>query len=331
MKSGFRTKQILSFMLVLFLLSGLLSGGVSEETGRNPKDGLIPIHEINIYGFCAPVAGSTPEISYTLYADKDSEYFVVYQYWYDNTLDQDIYVESTPFEQGHLYSAGCIVCPNDGYTIAEDCIYKINGSVKLVDSAFLRPHPYLEGDMIVQSVGVKCAEQEAELKVTLSPKSYIYDGTRKKPAVTVRNGKTVLKKGRDYTVAYENNLNAGTARAIITLKGKYSGTAVADYKIRKADQEIQVTAKTGTVKHRDVRKKAQKIPDLIAVTGAKGKITYAVVSGPEYFSIGQKTGIVTVRKDTPKGTYKINVKVTVKGTKNYLKNSQTVPVKIRVK
>ena len=220
---------------------------------------------------------------------------------------------------------------NDGYTIAEDCIYKINGSVKLVDSAFLRPHPYLEGDMIVQSVGVKCAEQEAELKVTLSPKSYIYDGTRKKPAVTVRNGKTVLKKGRDYTVAYENNLNAGTARAIITLKGKYSGTAVADYKIRKADQEIQVTAKTGTVKHRDVRKKAQKIPDLIAVTGAKGKITYAVVSGPEYFSIGQKTGIVTVRKDTPKGTYKINVKVTVKGTKNYLKNSQTVPVKIRVK
>ena len=55
--------------------------------------------------------------------------------------------------------------------------------------------------MIVQSIGVQCAEEESEPKVTLSPKSYIYDGKRKKPTVTVKVGKTVLKKGRDYTVS----------------------------------------------------------------------------------------------------------------------------------
>ena len=331
MKPECKTKKILSFMLVFILLFGLLSGGMSDEACRNTKGALTPIHEINIYGFCAPVAGSSPEFSYTLYVNRNSRYFIVYQYWYDNTLDQNMFIESTPFEEGHLYSTGCIISPKDGYTIAEDCIYRINGSMKLVDSAFLKPHPYLEGAMVVQSVGVKCAKQEAEVTAALSPTSYTYDGTRKKPAVTVKAGETVLEKNRDYTVAYENNLNAGTAKAIVTLKGKYSGTAVAAFKIRKAAQKIQVTAKKGTVKYGDVQKAAQKIPDLIAVTGAKGATTYAVASGPEYLSIGKSTGIITVRKGTPKGAYKIKVAVTVKATKNYLKNTRTVQVKIQVK
>ena len=45
-------------------------------------------------------------------------------------------------------------------------------------------------------------------------------GGKKTPAVTVTDAEgKVLTKGTDYTVTYENNINVGTASAIITGKG----------------------------------------------------------------------------------------------------------------
>ncbi len=69
---------------------------------------------------------------------------------------------------------------------------------------------------------------------TLSASSYTYDGTAKKPTVTVKNGSTTLKSGTDYTVAYKNNTNAGTATVTITGKGSYTGTASKTFTIKKA-------------------------------------------------------------------------------------------------
>ena len=65
-------------------------------------------------------------------------------------------------------------------------------------------------------------------KVTLSQTSYTYDGTAKKPTVTVKDGSTPLTSG-DYTVAYQNNADPGTAT--VTLKGNYTGTATAAFQI----------------------------------------------------------------------------------------------------
>ena len=59
--------------------------------------------------------------------------------------------------------------------------------------------------------------------VSLGTGSYTYDGTAKKPAVTVKNGSTTLKNGTDYSVAYSNNTNVGTATVTITGKGGYKG------------------------------------------------------------------------------------------------------------
>ncbi len=53
--------------------------------------------------------------------------------------------------------------------------------------------------------------------VTLSQSSYTYDGTAKKPAVTVKNGSTTISSG-EYTVSYSNNVEVGTATVIITAK-----------------------------------------------------------------------------------------------------------------
>ncbi len=70
-------------------------------------------------------------------------------------------------------------------------------------------------------------------KITLSPASYTYDGAAKKPAVTVKNGTTALTNGTDYTVAYANNTNAGTATVTVTGKGSYAGTLTSTFTINR--------------------------------------------------------------------------------------------------
>lgn len=62
-------------------------------------------------------------------------------------------------------------------------------------------------------------------------KAYARTGKRIKPAVKVKAGGVVLKKKRDYTVSYSNNVAKG--KAVITIKGKgnYSGTKKVTFKI----------------------------------------------------------------------------------------------------
>ena len=44
-----------------------------------------------------------------------------------------------------------------------------------------------------------------------------------------------------------------------------------------------------------------------------------------------KTGKITVKKGLKKGTYKVKLRVTAAGNKNYKKKAKTVVVKVRVK
>ncbi len=54
--------------------------------------------------------------------------------------------------------------------------------------------------------------------------NYVYNGKAIKPKVKLYEGTNLLKKNKDYTVKYENNINAGEASIIVNGKGKYSGT-----------------------------------------------------------------------------------------------------------
>ena len=60
-----------------------------------------------------------------------------------------------------------------------------------------------------------------------------YDGRPKTPEGTVRLGATVLKAGTDYSVSYQNNVNAGTGTAVITGKGNYKGSKTVTFAIGK--------------------------------------------------------------------------------------------------
>lgn len=61
----------------------------------------------------------------------------------------------------------------------------------------------------------------------LSTKTYTGSAITQTPTITL-NGNT-LTQGTDYTVAYKNNVNAGTATATITGAGDYVGTKESDH------------------------------------------------------------------------------------------------------
>ena len=58
-----------------------------------------------------------------------------------------------------------------------------------------------------------------------------YTGSVIEPKVTLKNGKDPLTKDVDYTVAYSNNVEVGTATITITGIGEYTGTRTATFKI----------------------------------------------------------------------------------------------------
>lgn len=78
-----------------------------------------------------------------------------------------------------------------------------------------------------------------QCEVTLEATEFTYDGTAKTPAVTVKNGETVVAS-EDYTVEYAENTKAGTATVTVTGKeGKLAGTTTLTFTIVAAEQEIK--------------------------------------------------------------------------------------------
>ena len=96
------------------------------------------------------------------------------------------------------------------------------------------------GKSAKKSIEIKDDEStEVNFDVTIDRDSFVYDGTAKEPAVTVKDGEKVLVKGTDYTVIYKNNVNVGTGEVTVTGKGKYSGkTETKTFTIIKAEVEI---------------------------------------------------------------------------------------------
>lgn len=69
-------------------------------------------------------------------------------------------------------------------------------------------------------------------EVTLSQETYTYDGTEKRPKVTVKlEGKTLVE-GKDYQVGYYDNVKVGTASVAIRAEGEQHGMIVKMFTIK---------------------------------------------------------------------------------------------------
>ena len=76
-------------------------------------------------------------------------------------------------------------------------------------------------------------------KIILDQESFDYDGTIKEPGVKVYDGKTLLKQDEDYELTFENNIEPGTAYAVITGIGKYVNTKKVAYTIESNEAKVK--------------------------------------------------------------------------------------------
>ncbi len=105
-------------------------------------------------------------------------------------------------------------------------------------------------------------------------------------------------------------------------------------KLAKKTQPVKVITSTKSVKAKKLKKKARTVKPL-TVKGYKGTVSYKITGGnakaKKALSINKKTGKITVKKKTAKGTYTVKVKVSVTGTDMYKTFSKTVSVTVKVK
>ncbi len=147
------------------------------------------------------------------------------------------------------------------------------------------------------TVAVQVKPTVANCTLTVSPTSYTYDGTAKMPALTVKDGTTTLTEGMDYTVAYLDNTDAGTATATITGIGEYTGTNSITFTINQADISSSTAEVAGTYTYDGTQQKP-------AFTLTYNGMT--LVEGTDYTITSYGTNI-----DAGEGT------VTVAGKGNY--------------
>ena len=130
-----------------------------------------------------------------------------------------------------------------------------------------------------------------------------YTGKDITPEVVVKDGKTKLVKGTDYTIAYSDNKNVGKATITLTGKGNYSGEVKVVFTIAKASAKL-VTAPSA-------------VKDL-AYTGKEQTLVKAgkAEHGTLLYKLG-KDGEYSEKLPKAKKAGKYTVYYKVKGDENY--------------
>ena len=153
----------------------------------------------------------------------------------------------------------------------------------------------------------KTVKTIAKIKaVSLSSSSYTYDGSAKKPGVTVTDANGAKIASSNYSVAYSNNVKKGTATATVTFKGNYSGTVKKTFIINPAKvSNVKLSSTSYTYNGKT------KTPS-VTVKDSKGR---KLKKGTDYtvkYSSGRKNVGRYAVKVTFKGNYSGTVKKTFK-------------------
>ena len=181
-----------------------------------------------VYKFKAPVTGY-----YNLEVGMPDGYYECYSNFYKSTeLDSQPNVDMNQrlVKAGETYYV-CIYAYSKTLDINLVCKPQIKAATTTADGV----------KIVSKKVGTGAAayyelaeEKIARIKtVTLASTSYTYDTKVKKPAVTVKDSAGKVIAASNYTVAYSNNTNVGTATVKITFKGDYSGTVTRTFAIKK--------------------------------------------------------------------------------------------------
>ena len=152
---------------------------------------------------------------------------------------------------------------------------------------------------------VLCNKKLAEADITLSPATFVYDGTGKEPAVTVTYDGMTLTEGRDFTVIYVDNIEVGDTAAAIIRGSRFLDSVTKYFSITKAHRGAPtgLTAVAETIDGKNDGK----------IRGVNAEMEYSI-DGTAYTAITENelTGLAD-------GTYLVRYRE----TRNYYASSAT--------
>ncbi len=132
----------------------------------------------------------------------------------------------------------------------------------------------------------------ADLQVTLSQDTFVYDGQPKTPDVIITYKGKPLKAGKDYTVSYSDNINAGTGWVRITGQGNHYGTVECAFTIGQAQPEYTLPQEVSAIYGQTLNELA--LPDgfawmqpemTVGDTGAKSFAVSYTKNDPNYATL----------------------------------------------
>ena len=175
-------------------------------------------------------------------------------YWRnDQTATSEYYSSLLPSDNPNGSNVGILIRDIDGDAGYQDMVVETSDPVGapvtktyssfsigvqtagLVDVHIYPKYNPAAGKTYTLRFGDEGSANIGDAEATLGTLEYTYNGSAKKPIVSVTYNGKPLNTSDDYTVSYEDNINAGTAKAIITGKGIWSGTITKEFTINPAD------------------------------------------------------------------------------------------------
>ena len=221
----------------------------------------------------------------------------------------------------------------DGYTLQEgidyECAYSDNVQAGTAKVAFTGRDSF--SGTVERSFAIASAPI-SQVSIAGIEASYPYTGRPiiASPVLTY-NGQTLVE-GTDYELGYSDNINVGSAKLIITGKGSFDGTVDEVFSIVKASQTVKAANKTVKRKAKKLQSKKLTI-DAAKVAGvtAKTALTYTgkADKSKAKFSVSKK-GVITIKKGTKKGAYKVTVTAKAAANQNYKAAQTTFVITVKV-
>ena len=97
-----------------------------------------------------------------------------------------------------------------------------------------------EYDGIKRNASFKIIGKSISSATVSETEAQVFTGTAITPVVSVKDGSKTLQKDTDYTVDYENNINAGTATILIIGIGNYADTKRVEFEISPKTAELKI-------------------------------------------------------------------------------------------
>ena len=179
---------------------------------------------------------------------------------------------------------------------------------------------------VIAEYRIIAAKASDVFDVSFEKGPYVYNGNAQTPVVTVKYSgtETTLTSGTDYAVSYRNNVDAGTAKIIVTGKGNYYGTKECTFAISKAALK-SVTLSAGTLPYNGLSQSVE-------VTSVKAGTDSSLVVPADAYTVGGKTAAVDAGEYTVVVTAKSgsNYKGTVQASYNISADTDPPVIKVTV-